>query len=33
MQAYTNTINAHLSNKIAIASYKKALGNLNEPNK
>lgn len=30
MQAYTNTINAHLSNKIAIASYKKALGNLNE---
>lgn len=33
IQAYTNIINAYLSNKIAIASYTKALGNLNQPDK
>lgn len=30
IQAYTNTINAYLQNKIAIASYNKALGNLSQ---
>lgn len=30
IQAYTSTINAYLSNKLAIAGYNKALGNLDK---